>query len=313
MKKVFFILSISILLLPLIASAIELNLDYPSFGDIDINKDQELGQVVAWFYYLIVGISGLAAFTMLVFGGIQWLSSAGNPGRISDAKSRIQNALLGLLLILGSFLILQIINPELTILKTPGLDDLEPLPPGITNVSPSDCAGLSPSSTSSKDPFGSPVKGKISSLFGYRGLIPLPGGGTTKNPCHTGIDIAENGGEIVKSPADGNLIVAFDDASIGLNVVIQHENYQTRYAHLRSFGNALRSNGRLSPGIFIPRGSTVGTVGETGEAATGEHLHYEISSTGLNVAVGRYNPNLSNWGVCGSSACGNGSTAVPIK
>lgn len=133
MKKAFLILSFSILLLPLIASAITLNLDYPSFGGIDINneEDQTLGKIVAWFYYLIVGISGLAAFAMLVFGGIQWLSSAGNPGRISDAKSRIQNALLGLLLILGSFLILQIINPELTILKTPRLDDLKVSPPGI--------------------------------------------------------------------------------------------------------------------------------------------------------------------------------------
>lgn len=131
MKKFLVILCFSILLLPLIASAITLNLDYPSFRGIDLEKDQELGQVVAWFYYFVVGISGFAAFVMLVWGGIQWISSAGSPGQIKDARDRIQNALLGLLLVLGSFLILQIINPELTILRTPGLQGLEPTPSGI--------------------------------------------------------------------------------------------------------------------------------------------------------------------------------------
>jgi len=96
-----------------------LNLCYPSFGGLQLDKDTGLDGLIGWLYYAIIGISGLAAFIMLVWGGIQWMSSAGNPTAIGDAKDRIQKALLGLLLVLSSFIIIQIINPELTILKSP--------------------------------------------------------------------------------------------------------------------------------------------------------------------------------------------------
>lgn len=94
-------------------AAISLNLDYPEFGGFDLNRDQDLNQIIAWLYYFIVGISGIAAFFMLVLGGFEWLSSAGDPGKIKDARDRITSAILGLLLILSSYLILQVINPEL--------------------------------------------------------------------------------------------------------------------------------------------------------------------------------------------------------
>ncbi len=109
------------LFLPNIASAaLNLNLDYPSFTigtqTFDLNVNQDLNQIVAWFYYFIIGIAGLSAFVMLVWGGVQYLTSAGNPTATGDARDRIQSALLGLLLILTSWLILQVINPSLTTL-----------------------------------------------------------------------------------------------------------------------------------------------------------------------------------------------------
>jgi len=121
-KKILLTIISLCLLLPSVSlAAISLNLNYPSFGGFDLNTNQNLDQIVAWFYYFIVGISGFAAFIMLVWGGFQYLTSAGNPTQISDAKDRMQKALLGLLLILASWLILQVINPDLTILKTPSL------------------------------------------------------------------------------------------------------------------------------------------------------------------------------------------------
>lgn len=100
---------------------LELELDYPEFGGFDLNEDQDINELIAWFYYFIVGISGFAAFIMLVWGGFQWLTSAGNPARISEAKDRLTSAFLGLIIILASFLILQVINPELVTLRLPGL------------------------------------------------------------------------------------------------------------------------------------------------------------------------------------------------
>ena len=98
---------------------IDLELNYPTFGGFNLNENQDLNQIVAWFYYFIVTIAGFAAFVMLVWGGFEWLTSAGSPTRTGNAKDRITSALIGLLIILGSYLILQIINPDLLILNMP--------------------------------------------------------------------------------------------------------------------------------------------------------------------------------------------------
>lgn len=122
MKKSFLFFLLLILIVPTTISAadeITLNLKYPTFGGFDINTNQDLTSIVAWLYTFLVGISGLAAFVMIIWGGVQWMTSQGNPTSTSAAKEKIKMALLGLLLVLTSFLILQIINPELTLLQNP--------------------------------------------------------------------------------------------------------------------------------------------------------------------------------------------------
>ena len=109
------------LLLPIFSEAIDLNLNYPEFGGFDLNEDQNLNQMVAWFYYFIVTIAGVSAFFTLILGGFEWLTSTGDPSKISNAKDKLSSALLGLVIILASYLILQVVNPELTTLNLPSL------------------------------------------------------------------------------------------------------------------------------------------------------------------------------------------------
>jgi len=139
MRKFVFLLVLLAIVIPIFASAqIQLNLNYPEFGGITLDKatcdkivagdpsvaGKICGQnlnIVAWLYYLIVGISGLAAFVMLVWGGVQWLTSGAIPSQAGEARDKLKSAVLGLLLILSSFLIIQVINPELTVLNQAGL------------------------------------------------------------------------------------------------------------------------------------------------------------------------------------------------
>ncbi len=88
-----------------------LNLCYPSFGQNSLSLDMSLRGIIAWAYYLFVGVSGIAAFIMLVVAGTQWMTSAGNPGNIGKAKDRIKQTVYGIALVLGSFILLQIVNP----------------------------------------------------------------------------------------------------------------------------------------------------------------------------------------------------------
>lgn len=64
-----------------------------------------------WIFGLLAG--GVLAFIMIVYGAIEWTVSAGSQSKIEDAKDRIYQALIGLVLLFGAYLILSFINPNL--------------------------------------------------------------------------------------------------------------------------------------------------------------------------------------------------------
>jgi Type IV secretion system pilin len=79
------------------------------------------GAFVANIYQFALEIGGALAFAVVVYGGIKYLTSAGNPSAQSDAKEWIESALLGLLLLVGVFFILKVVNPQLVDLYLPPL------------------------------------------------------------------------------------------------------------------------------------------------------------------------------------------------
>jgi hypothetical protein len=72
-----------------------------------------LAQYVGGVYTFLLSIAGMLAAVMMVVGGFQYVTAAGDKGRIGKAKKRITDALTGLVLALGSYTILYAINPEL--------------------------------------------------------------------------------------------------------------------------------------------------------------------------------------------------------
>jgi hypothetical protein len=79
------------------------------------------GAFVAGFYNFALMIGGVLAFGAIVYGGILYAASAGNPGKQSEGKEWVKSALLGLLLLAGAYLILYTINPNLVNLNLPTL------------------------------------------------------------------------------------------------------------------------------------------------------------------------------------------------
>jgi hypothetical protein len=106
-----------------------------------------LGQYVAYWFTFGIYIAGVLALISLAIGGIQIITSAGNPEAMGNAKDRIKGAVLGLVLLLGSVIILRTINPQFiepTITPLPGVagiflqkgtDELSPAPQSISDVS----------------------------------------------------------------------------------------------------------------------------------------------------------------------------------
>lgn len=80
-------------------------------------------------YQLALGVSGLLAFGSIVYGAIVYTLAAGNPGGQNEGKEWIKQALLGLLLLVGAYIILNTINPALVNPSLSPLDDIGDRPP----------------------------------------------------------------------------------------------------------------------------------------------------------------------------------------
>jgi len=57
-----------------------------------------------------VSLVTLALFAMLVVGGFKFLTSAGNPKSTESARSTMTYAIIGLVVIIGSYLIMKVIE-----------------------------------------------------------------------------------------------------------------------------------------------------------------------------------------------------------
>jgi len=79
--------------------------------------------MIKYIYDWAISLGGLVAFISLVMAGFQYITSAGNAGKMREAMDRIRSAFGGLILLLSSWLILNTINPELTTLRTPDITE----------------------------------------------------------------------------------------------------------------------------------------------------------------------------------------------
>lgn len=108
-----------------------------------------------------------------------------------------------------------------------------------------------------------PVEGEITSEFGKR-KHPTTGEETN----HTGIDLDAAEGTEVKAVYSGVVKMVQEDNTLGLMVVIDHENgYQTKYAHLSKIN--------VGEGKKVNNGDIIALTGNTG-VTTGPHLHFEL-------------------------------------
>ncbi len=105
-----------------VLAAVDLEVNYPVVGPGE--GFQPGGGPVSWvqyiFYFMLI-ITAIAAIGSLVYAGIIWMTS-GVTDRISDAKSRIWAAVIGLLIVAGSVIVLETINPDLVNFRTPDIE-----------------------------------------------------------------------------------------------------------------------------------------------------------------------------------------------
>jgi hypothetical protein len=82
-----------------------------------IPKGATAAEFVVYFFNLAIGVGTFIAVVVIAMAGFDYVTAQGEPAKIESAKKKIQNTLLGVAVLLASYLILNIINPSLTTVK----------------------------------------------------------------------------------------------------------------------------------------------------------------------------------------------------
>lgn len=91
----------------------QLLLDYPEIASMSLTTESTLPEVIRYIYIFALAAVGVVALLSMLIGAVQYVLSAGNATKASDAKDRIFSAVLGIILLLASVMILRTINPDL--------------------------------------------------------------------------------------------------------------------------------------------------------------------------------------------------------
>ena len=95
----------------------ELELQYPEIGGETITATTSIPGFIKYIFNLSIIIAVIISIGVLILAGFLYLTSTGKPEQLKEAKSRIFYGFLGLIILLGSYLILQTVNPQLTVLE----------------------------------------------------------------------------------------------------------------------------------------------------------------------------------------------------
>ena len=157
--------------------------------------------------------------------------------------------------------------------QPPVLDDI---PAGATQPkqeNPSNTEPTAPSTPVTRKPIQtmSPVEGQIVAVYA---MDNLSYNATTRDwRVHNGVDIAAEEGSKVCAAADGTVYTVYEDETMGMTVVIRHQDgYITRYS-------SLAAEVLVKSGDIVKMGQQIGWVGNTAllESAIGHHVHFSVS------------------------------------
>jgi len=93
-------------------------------GGVDVDVTL-LQTYIRDLYKFFAGVAGILAVIMIAIGGLLWLFSSGDSGKITKAKEIIIGAIVGLILVLSSYLILNTVNPALVNFKSLNIKTIE--------------------------------------------------------------------------------------------------------------------------------------------------------------------------------------------
>ncbi len=88
-------------------------------GNISVNIppafDRDVGDIFTNLLSFVLVIAGILVFAYLVWGGIEWITSGGDSGKTEKARNKITGAIIGLVILVASYAIFQLVLSLLNI------------------------------------------------------------------------------------------------------------------------------------------------------------------------------------------------------
>jgi hypothetical protein len=138
-------------------------------ADLGLGNNPDLPKYITFIFSWAISIAGTIALISFAIGAVGLIISGDSTELAGNSKDRMKNAILGLILIMAAYLIMNtinpaLVNPTLTPLP-PGPTIAVPIPPGVYYYTQLGCAGDSSGpNTSSQDAIDSAFAGKIKSI-----------------------------------------------------------------------------------------------------------------------------------------------------
>lgn len=85
----------------------------PSVGPVNVSTSGDLNTIIGKIIDWVLGIAGAIALLFLIIGGVRYIISAGNPTQTEGAKKTIIYALVGLIVIILSYVLIKVVMDNL--------------------------------------------------------------------------------------------------------------------------------------------------------------------------------------------------------
>ena len=90
------------------SSSFNVNLGDQVKSRVAINQD--LGTFVSKSFNAILLVAALATFLYLIYGGIEWITSGGDKGKIEEARNKITSGIVGLAIVASAWAVFLLVT-----------------------------------------------------------------------------------------------------------------------------------------------------------------------------------------------------------
>ncbi|MCK4539814.1 hypothetical protein KAU09_01525 [Candidatus Parcubacteria bacterium] len=112
-KKIFTLLFLAILvfnfLAPVQVGALDLGMTYAENLDLPEAEDDDVRDMAVTIIKYLITFLGIIAVAIILYGGFVWMTAAGNEDRVTKAKNIIIAGVIGLVIVIASYAIVNFV------------------------------------------------------------------------------------------------------------------------------------------------------------------------------------------------------------